>query len=276
MRYIKENEPLKSFIIILLLSLATISFSQEMKLVFKDSILGKYSHFSVDNFGRVYLCRNDVILQFSNQYDTLFSTSLKQLTPSSLESSKSFRTLVFDQERSVVHFLDNTLTDIHGQIDLVSLDLQQPILVCESFAGNTFWVLDAGSMRLVKLNENLEKVIQTENLVTLFDADDLPNQMLESNDFLFVSIPGKGVGVFDVFGTYIRFIEMDCERIDVLNNYLLVKAENIVQAIPTETFFVTDVRYELPSDVIDFRFANSKVYVLREKGLFIGEYEIKE
>lgn len=261
---------------VLLLLLSALSYSQEMKLVFSDSIMGKYSQFSVDNFGRVYLCQNDVILQFSNQYDTLFSTSLKQLTPSSLESSKSFRTLVFDEERSVVHFLDNTLTDIHGEIDLVRLDIQQPILVCESFAGNTFWVLDAESMRLIKLDNNLQRVIQTENLVALFRDDALPNQMLESNDFLFVSIPGKGVGIFDVFGTFIRFVEMDVERIDVLNNYLLIQSKDRVHAIPTETFFDTEIQYLLPSGVIDFRFANQKVYVLKQTGLYIGEYEVKE
>ncbi len=238
--------------------------------------MGNYSHFSVDNFGRVYLCKNDVILQFSNQYDTLFSTSLKQLGPTSLESSKAFRTLVFDQERSVVHFLDNTLTDIHGEIDLVSLDLQQPILVCESFAGNTFWVLDAGSMRLVKLNENLEEVSQTENLVSLFDGDRQPDQMIESNDFLFVSIPGKGVGIFDVFGTFIRLLRMDSDRIDVLNNYLLVKSDSVIHTIPTDTFVDSDFTYPMKGIVIDFSFANKKVYVLKEEGLFIGRYQIEE
>jgi hypothetical protein len=247
--------------------------AQEVHFEATDSIVGDFSMFSVDNFGRITVVHNDVLVSFSGQLDTMFSTSFKQLRPTTIESSKSFRTLVFDQERSVIHFFDNTLTDIHGQIDLVNLDIQQPWLVAESFAGNTIWVLDAGSMRLIKLNENLEKILITENLVTVFSNEKLPVQMMEHNDLLFVLIPGTGVAIFDVFGTFIRMHECDAESIDVFKNFMLLKKGNTITAtsyIPDE---VPDQVFEIPAGTRQFKFTAEQVYFLTDKALLVGTYK---
>lgn len=262
----------KCRILSLLLLFSLNANSQKIKLDLQDSIMGTYEHFSVDNFGRMYLCKEDVIIQFSSQCDTLFSASLKQLRPTSIESSKSFRALLFDAERQVLHFFDNTLTDIHGEIDLFNYDIQQPILVCESFAGNTFWILDAGTMRLIKMNENLEVVSQTENLATIFEGDNLPDQMLESNDYLYVSIPDKGVAIFDVFGTFIKIIPCKPDRISVVKKYLLVREGELINVFPVENLMDSDYSYKIPADVTEFSFDNDRVYLLRKSGLFIGEF----
>jgi len=256
------------------LSTALSAFTQP-KLELLDSIPGKYTHFSVDNFGRIYLSNRDVMLQFSSSCDTLFSASLKQLQPTSLESSKSFRTLVFDQERSVIHFFDNTLTDIHGQIDLFNYDIRQPWLVCESFAGNTFWILDVGTMRLIKMNEKLELVTQTDNLATLFHNKTMPVQMVESNDRLYIAIPEAGVAVFDVFGTFIRMVPCKPERISVVDKYLLVRTGTVVTAIETENFFDSGHSYVLPEGATEFSFMHEKVYFLCEQALYVGRYKFE-
>lgn len=256
--------------------LSLVSVAQEPILKLTDSIMGSYQHFSTDNFGRIYLSNEDVILQFSADCDTMFSASLKALRPTSIESSKSFRTLVFDAERQVIHFYDNTLTDIHGEIDLVNYDIQQPILACESFAGNTFWILDAGTMRLIKLNANLELVSQTENLATLFEDKQLPAQMLESNDYLYVSIPERGVAIFDVFGTFIKLFPCKPDHISVKQNYLLIRTGDKIQVVLADNVLESDYVYTVPEDVTEFAFAHDKVYLLREKGLFVGKYTQKD
>ena len=252
---------------------AHFSYAQKVRFVASDSITGNFSMFTVDNFGRITVVQKDVIISFSNQLDTLFSTSVKSLRPTTIESSKSFRTLVFDQERSVIHFFDNTLTDIHGQIDLVNLDIQQPWLVAESFAGNTIWVLDAGSMRLIKLNENLEKVQITENLVTVFSNDKLPVQMMEYNDFLFVLIPGTGVAIFDVFGTFLRMHKTDATAIDVFKNYLIMQQGNEIHAVSYVQDDSPDQVFDIPKGTISFKFTSEKVYFLTEDALLVGAYE---
>lgn len=249
-------------------------FGHAQSSVFKvsDSIPGTYSQFSVDNFGRVYLCQEDVIYQYFGPTDTVYTASLKTLRPTSMESSKSFRTLVFDQERSILHFFDNTLTDIHGEIDLVNVGIQQPVLVAESFAGNAFWVLDGGMMRLVKLNQDLQPVTQIENLVTLFDNDELPAQMLEYNDYLYVLLPGKGVAIFDIFGTFLKVYPTTATWIGALNNYLLLKVGDTIEAVSNEAFLLPDFIYKIPANVKAFTFSNQKAYFLLKDKLLIGSF----
>lgn len=250
-----------------------LSFGQDRQFVPQDSIKGNFSKFSVDNFGRVYLCKEDVILQYFGPLDTVYSASLKSMRPTSMESTKSFRTLLFDQERSIMHFYDNTLTDIHGEIDLIQIGLQQPLLVCESFAGNTFWVLDGGLMRLVRVNSQLETVSQTENLFNLFENDEQPTQMLESNDYLYILIPGVGVAIFDVFGTFIKIYPTKAKKIGALNNYLLLMLEDKIEAVSNQNHFEADFTYPLPKGTIDFMFSNQKAYFLSKSKLMIGAYK---
>ncbi len=248
------------------------SFGQSSDFLKLDSIVGRYTEFSVDNFGRVYLCKNDVLSLHYKLNDTIYTASLKSFRPRSLESTKSFRTLVFDPDRSLVHFYDNTLTDINGEINLVNAGIQQPILVCESFAGNNFWVLDGGLMRLVKLNQDLSIVSQTENLVTLFDSNQEPSQMLEQNDFLYILLPEKGVAIFDVFGTFIKIYPTQAKRIGVLNNYLLLLHDDRVEAIDNNGFRASSFTYAVPAGVKRFIFSNNKAYFLVDDKLLIGKY----
>jgi len=259
-------------IFLFFLSFANFGWGQTTRFVATDSISGSFSQFSVDNFGRIYLCENDVIRQYYKLNDTVYTASLKSFRPTSMESSKSFRTLVFDQDRSIVHFYDNTLTDIHGEINLVNYNIQQPLLVCESFAGNTFWVLDGGLMRLVKLNQDLSFVSQTENLVSLFDNDQEPSQMLEHNDYLYVLLPNKGVAIFDVFGTFMRIYPTNANAIAVFNNYLLLLTNNKIEAVANDAFLGPDFTYIVPEGIKSFIFSNQKVYFLLKDKLLIGNF----
>lgn len=254
-------------------------YGQELMLEIQDSIPGDYSNFSTDNFGRIYLTNKDVVLEFSAEGDTLFSTSLKSVIPTSIESSKSFRSLIFDRERSVIHFLDNTLTDIYGEIDLARLEILQAELVCESFAGNTFWVFDAGTMRLIKLNENLETVSITENLASVLNNEELPIFMREFNDMLFILLPGQGIAVFDVFGTFIRIIPQKQARwFYVLGEILFVLTDKGIEVVALNRDFppLTTTKYSVPKNTNQFSFHKDKVYFLTDSGLYIGVYKKKE
>ena len=247
-------------------------FAQDRIFVPTDTIKGQFDQFSVDNLGRIYLTHEDVIVQFDKNLDTLFTASLKSIRPSSIESSKSFRTLLFDQDRSIIQFLDNTLTDIHGDIDLVNQDIQQPILVCESFGGNTIWILDAASLRLIKMNEKLEKVVITENLISIFDETTLPSKMMEVNDLLYVMIPDKGVALFDVFGTFMSLYECKPLSIDAVDDYLLIQTEEALNIISTNGILEIESSFQYPKGLIGLEYTHKKVFFLMSDMLLIGKY----
>lgn len=267
---------MKYFVSILLIFISTIAYQQTIQFTPTDTLKGKFDRFSVDNFGKIYVVDADVIRVFDANLDTLFTASLKALRPASIETSKSFRTLLFDDDRSVIQFLDNTGTAIQDEIDLVLLDIQQPILVCESFAGNTIWILDADNMRLVKINQKLEKVLITENLRNVFDGDQWPIQMKEANDYLFVNIPGKGVAKFDVFGTFVSLYPIEADWIDARGNYLFVKSGSELQIIPADGLLEPEYAYKMDKGVQQFIYTRSKVYLLYENQLVIGNYTKSE
>lgn len=257
--------------------ISSLAFGQ-VTFVATDSLQGKFDHFSVDNLGRLYTVKSDVIVQFSATLDTLFTASLKSFRPSTIESSKSFRTLLFDEERSIIKFLDNTLTDHHEDIDLINLDIQQPLLVCESFVGNGFWVLDVASSRLVKFDQNLNQILITENVLNLLNPDDnqsdLPIQMKESNDYLYIAIPKVGVAIFDAFGTYVNLYPTHPKRINCFGDHLMVLTEaNELEIIPITNILEPNFVYALPKGVRDFYYSNTKVYLLKENGVYIGSFK---
>ena len=260
------------FLFLFCLPIFQLAFGQSHQFIAKDSIIGKYDLFSVDNLGRTNLCRNDIIIQLDKTKDTLYAASLKTMRPSQMESVKTFRTLVFDKDRGVISFLDNTLTDINGEIDLMQLDILQPILACESYLGNSFWVLDAAQRNLLKLNSKLVIQTRTENLYQVFDYENPPTQMLEYNDFLYILIPDEGVAIFDVFGTFIKLYKTKATSIGVYDRYLLLQTGNKIEAIANKTFKSTDLIYTIPKGVKQFYFTHDKIYLLKQKSLLIGQF----
>ena len=242
---------------------------ETLQLTFLDSLHGQFSSFSVDNFGNIYTTNKDVVVKHNSNLDTLFSSSLKSLLPTTIESSKSFRVLLFDKERGVVSFLDNTLTDVKGDIDLADLDVLQTVLVCESFNGNSFWVLDEGGQQLLKVNQNLDIITRVDNLNFLFKDRASPIQMFEHNDELVIHFPDAGVATFDVFGTYLHFYPVSTQCVDLKHDYLFALQNQSIQVFGLP--LMDDVAtLTLPKVKIkSFKIINQKLYLHTDSSLLI-------
>ncbi len=233
--------------------------------------------FSVDNFGYIYTSNKDVLVKYNYDLDTFFSASLKTFFPTSIEVSKSFRVLMFDKERGLVKFLDNTLTPIEGEINLQDLDILQAGLVCESFNGNSFWVLDEENMQLLKVNQNLEIILKIENLNFLFQDSQPPIFMREYNDELYIYFPGKGVATFDVFGTLLKFYDIKGKWIQLIDDYVAVLESNTIKFYQTPLLDeVSEIVFKHTQSINNKRFqiSNGKLYVQNNKGIYI--YELKK
>jgi len=253
-----------------------IGFSQSDKIVLtlNDSINSNSTIFSIDNFDNIYTTSKDVIVKYNSKLDTLFSTSLKSFIPSSIESSKSFRNLLFDSEKGSVKFLDNTLTEVYSEFDLIDQDILQPVLICESFNGNAFWVLDEAGMQLVKLNQNLEVIMRIDNLSYLFENKETPIQMFEKNDQLYIHFPNKGVAIFDAFGTFLKYLHIKSDWIDVQNNYLFSLNNNRIEILEFPFLDKISVLDFTSIKISSFVNQKEKFYVQTNIALYI--YSVKE
>jgi hypothetical protein len=114
--------------------------------------------------------------------------------------------------------------------------------------------------------------LQTENLVSLFDNSQEPSQLIETNDFLYVLVPSKGVAIFDIFGTFIKMYPTNAKRIGTFHKYLLLQTEDKIHAVSTDVFMDVTFEYDLPKGVIDFFFAREKVYFLQQHQVLIGSF----
>ena len=168
---------------------------------------------------------------------------------------------MFDNEKGSVKFLDNTLTEIYSEFDLTDQDIIQPVLVCESFNGNAFWVLDEAGMQLLKLNQNLEVVTRVDNLGYLFENKETPIQMFEKNDQLYIHFPNKGIAIFDTFGTFLNYLPLNSNWIDVQNNYLFTLKNNQIEIL--EFPFLDRLT------VLDFSMNEIKAFVNQKQKFYI-------
>ncbi|MFK8038524.1 MAG: hypothetical protein AB8B74_09565 [Crocinitomicaceae bacterium] len=235
-----------------------------------DSIHGDFSAFSIDNLGNVYLSDNDIITKLSPKLDTLFSTSLKAHFPTFIQAVKNFRVLTFDKERGIVQFFDNTLTPLTSDLNLYDLNMVQPILVCESFNGNSFWAVDAGTLRLLKINEKFKIITEIENLSFLSNTNDWPTQMFEHNDLLYLLTKSNYVMVFDAFGTLIN-------KLPIQANWLSIYQNAILQYKFPEFQFVNRLNLDVEmackwpmSGIQAFEITSKHLYVLSEKAFYRG------
>ncbi len=243
--------------------------AQSLKLI--DSLPVNVSLFSVDNFGYIYTVNNDVLVKYNYDLDTFFSASLKTFFPTSIEVSKSFRVLLFDKERGFVRFLDNTLTPIEGEINLSDLDILQAGLVCESFNGNSFWVMDEANMQLLKINQNLETVLRVENLNFLFENGNLPTFMREYNDVLYVYFPNKGVATFDVFGTMLNFYHLNVQWLQFIDDYIVTLNQNHLTFYQSPLLDKINQLQLKHNNYKAFQISNGKLYLKNQKGIYIYE-----
>lgn len=250
------------------------SQSNKISVILDDSIHADFTTFSIDNFDNIYMTSNDVIVKYNSTFDTLFSSSLKSFIPSSIESSKSFRNLMFDNEKGSVKFLDNTLTEIYSEFDLTDQDIIQPVLVCESFNGNAFWVLDEAGMQLLKLNQNLEVVTRVDNLGYLFENKETPIQMFEKNDQLYIHFPDSGIAIFDTFGTFLNYLPLNSNWIDVQNNYLFTLKNNQIEILEFPFLDRLTVLDFSMNEIKSFVNQKQKFYIQSNTALYI--YSVEE
>jgi len=237
----------------------------------KDSVVGDFTAFSVDNVGNVYLSHQDVITKLDMNLDTVFSTSLKAHFPTFIQAVKNFRILTFDQERGIIQFFDNTLTPLTDGLNLFDLDMVQPILVCESFNGNSFWVLDAGTLRLLKVNEAFKVITEIENLSFLTSSESHPTEMVEYNDLLYILIPNQYILVFDAFGTLIKKLPAKTQWISIYKNAILQFNFPNFQFI-SALFNNSELACKWPlSNIMSFHISNKFLYVLTKSGFFRGK-----
>jgi len=195
-------------IFISLLFLFCLSFTNDETLKTLYSIKTPADLFSTDNFGNTYFVKGDEIKKYNAQGELLKIFSAKNLGKiTSIDASNPLRVLVFYKDFASVLFVDDLLSQNGDAINLLDLSLEQSDAVCTSF-NNGLWFFNRQNANLMRLDENLQTMVNTGNLNRLLGTTLKPTFLLEYNGYLYLNSPEEGIFVFDIYGTYFKTIHI--------------------------------------------------------------------
>lgn len=254
-------------IIIASLSLSFASIAQELKL-FK-AVEGEFDFMTTDHIGRLYLAKGHELFLYSHEGELMYQFSdLSRGEITNLDCANPLKLLLFYPDYSQITFLDNTLSRTRDNVDLNTLELELAQLACASF-DNGFWVYDPISFRLIRFDQSLRITNEVSNINQLVGAEINPNQMMESESWLYMNDPVHGVFVFDSFGTYSKLIPVaNAQRFQARSNGIFFLMDDKVMKYNTLSLEITEI--ELPETVFKTVSIEKKhLFILTEEGVNI-------
>lgn len=248
-----------------LLLLGTLSAHAQLKperKIFRKNAIG----LDVDPIGNYYLYTRSEIFKY-NPFDTLFSrySELQNGPITSLDVSNPMKITVFYATFSKVLFLDNTLNPTFTSTDLYSLQLETATLVCSSF-DNGFWVFDAPSFSLTRINSFGETDRTVKNINQLTGIDIKPVAMREKENLLYLADPAYGLFVFDIFGGFLKKIPVPGIRdFSVIQKNVFYERDD--KLFKFDTRLAEESAVPLPGhNIRQARVEKDRLYILTDEG----------
>ena len=258
---------------ILILPLATLLMaSQSLESIKVISI--KSDFITSDNLGNVYIVKGEELSKYDSNGDLFQRYSSKRYGKiSAVDVSNPLKILVFYKDFSIVLFLDDMLAETGNRISLTDFSLEQASLTCTSH-NSCFWIYDPISFQLIRINQYLNKIQQTGNLVQQLSMPLNPNFLLESNNWVYLNNPESGILVFDIYGTYSKLIPLKGLRsFQVIDNKIFYSQNDKIESYDIKTLEKSMIN--LPdSAVINARLGDKMIYIQKE--LQVGFYKYKK
>lgn len=197
-----------AFLFVLLLSCSTIGYAQEYTFKALKSIPKTSRWIEVDKMKQLYLIEDaHTLLKYSSGGDLLYQFNENSLGEISyVDASNPFRVLVYYNDYATVLFLDRTLSEIQRH-DLSNLDIPE-VRALGTASDNNTWLFDNNTYTLKKINSQNEVVAESSDLSLLLTDVLDPNRLIETDARVYLNSPNLGILVFDVFGNYIKTIEI--------------------------------------------------------------------
>jgi len=225
---------------------------------------------SVDGLENVYISHKGVI----NKYDSVgvnkFTQSIKSL--GKMEQFLPINTMKlvhFSSDQQTLCFFDNTLTRSQDCIDLAEHEIYNATRVAVSSRPDKLWVVDNinSELTLMDLTQNKNQEIQIENLRGVLDLNGI-SEIIERDNRLFILDEDRGVYLFDIYGSLIKFIQIKgIQDIDAIGQslFMLDGSKLKVSNIRTADIQVLNLPQK---DVIDFAVSNRAIFLRTKSNVY--------
>ena len=162
----------------------------------------------VDKMKHLYLIQNEhTLLKYSADGELLFRYNENNLGEIAvLDVTNPFRILVYYEDFNTVVFLDRTLSEIQ-RFDLSDFDIWQTQAIGLA-SDNNLWIFDNNSYTVKKIDNSGETITESDDLTLFLSKAPTPNRVIEFNDRLYLNSPNLGIIVLDLYGTFIKTIEI--------------------------------------------------------------------
>lgn len=191
------------------------------------SINDNFDFLSTDQFGNVYLIKNNRISKYdiSGKFTHSYSNSLSG-NIFSVDVTDPLRIMLYYSDFNQIVFLDKTLSVLNERIMLDEYGLEFVTAACTSTQGG-LWVYDRQKEWILYFDKNLEIKIQSPRITGIKSFENHPDFILESDQKIFLKIPELGIMIFDHFGSYIKTIPLkNVNDFQVIENQIVFHNDN--------------------------------------------------
>ncbi len=177
--------------------------------------------FNCDAFGNIYLVRNQTILKTDSLGTQLaiFDNS-KNGRIGLVDLSNPLKIMIFHPETNIIQFLDRSLSPIDQEIKLFSLYNENYDIACTSYS-NSLWLYPSNGSLLYRIDNqaNITSKIELLNQITFDDFK--ATQLIEYDNFIYLSNPKVGIIILDRWGAIINQIPITFNHSISVNNDLI-------------------------------------------------------
>lgn len=219
---------------------------------------------TVDDLGNVYVVReNNSLIKFTDAGDSsTFYRSVLNGDIGSVDVTNPLRVVVYYPAYSKVILLDRMLAP-KNELDLKKLNIVGNACVALSADGN-LWVYDKFNVRLLKINEQLEQIGESNDLRQQLAEVPDPVHMLERERKVYMSDSTQGIYTFDQYGSYINTLALyGVGQLQVFGTQVVYRRGDTLLSYDYKK--VTDNVMMLPesgSEVISAAVSRATLYVL--------------
>jgi hypothetical protein len=263
----------KIFFILLILSSATIGFSQadtSLKLV--QTIKGGYEDFTVDNLGNIFLLdSNNQLKKLSPNGDSvaIFNDVRKYGKVYSIDAGNPLKILLYYRDFGTIVVLDRLL-NIRNTIDLRKQNIFQAKAICQSF-DNAIWVYDEGEATLKRIGDDGNIVDQTGDFRLQLDEAPSPTFIEDHDRLVYLYDSSKGLLVFDYFGTLKNKLAFTgWQDFQLAGKYVVGRKGVLLERYQLSTLLVEEKTLPgILKNTAKIRIAIDRLYCLRNGSLYI-------
>ena len=230
------------------------------------------SSFTVDNLGELYVINSDNQLK---KYDEkgnsigVFNQVTKYGKLSYVEAQNPWKAILFYKSFSTIVLLDKYLNVI-SSINLRKQDIYQVNAVTTSY-DNNIWLYDEQDNKLKKIDDGGNNIFETQDFRLLFDSVPSPQKIIDSDGFVYLYDPEKGLYIFDYYGSFKNKLPfLHWTDITVIDKQIYgFDKDNLYRYSPP---YPDAKKYTLSPALQDnnsIKVSNHKIYVLKNQQLKI-------